>query len=153
MISRLLRSPCIYRVVWFNAQCYFFISLMCTQTPLYRHGNLGMLPEFYRAPGNAVVEYFNGRYRDTSSPIVLHYRIPAAVALDRLDRCCGSLGFRSTWDSKIVSTQIASGRHLHGWGVPGHPYIIIFHVSTGKSASLNDQSNLSSATGSSVGSW
>lgn len=32
-------------------------------------------------------------------------------------------------------------------------YIIIFHVSTGRSASLNDQSNFSSATGSSVGSW
>lgn len=28
-----------------------------------------------------------------------------------------------------------------------------FHVSTGKSASLNDQSNGSGATGSSVGSW
>ena len=32
-------------------------------------------------------------------------------------------------------------------------YIMIFQVSTGKSASLNDQSNFSSATGSSVGSW
>jgi len=32
-------------------------------------------------------------------------------------------------------------------------YIMIFHVSTGSSASLNDQSNFSSATGSSVGSW
>lgn len=33
------------------------------------------------------------------------------------------------------------------------PYIMIFHVSTGRSASLNDQSNFSSATGSSLGSW
>ena len=32
-------------------------------------------------------------------------------------------------------------------------YIIIFQVSTGKSASLKDQSNFSFATGSSVGSW
>lgn len=32
-------------------------------------------------------------------------------------------------------------------------YIMIFHVSTGRSASLNDQSNFSSALGSSVGSW
>jgi len=32
-------------------------------------------------------------------------------------------------------------------------HIMIFQVSTGKSASLNDQSNFSSATGSSVGSW
>lgn len=32
-------------------------------------------------------------------------------------------------------------------------HIIIFHVSTGKSASLKLQSNFSSATGSSVGSW
>jgi hypothetical protein len=32
-------------------------------------------------------------------------------------------------------------------------YIIIFQVSTGKSASLKDQSNFVSATGSSVGSW
>jgi len=31
-------------------------------------------------------------------------------------------------------------------------YIMIFQVSTGKSASLNDQSNFSSAAGSSVGS-
>ena len=34
----------------------------------------------------------------------------------------------------------------------GSKYIIIFHVSTGRSASLNDQSNFSSAAGSSVGS-
>jgi hypothetical protein len=32
-------------------------------------------------------------------------------------------------------------------------YIMIFQVSTGRSASLKDQSNFSSATGSSVGSW
>ena len=32
-------------------------------------------------------------------------------------------------------------------------HIIIFHVSIGRSASLKDQSNFSSATGSSVGSW
>lgn len=32
-------------------------------------------------------------------------------------------------------------------------HIMIFHVSTGKSASLKDQSNFSSATGSSVSSW
>lgn len=32
-------------------------------------------------------------------------------------------------------------------------HIMIFHVSTGRSASLNDQSNFSSALGSSVGSW
>lgn len=32
-------------------------------------------------------------------------------------------------------------------------YIITFQVSTGRSASLNDQSNTSAATGSSVGSW
>lgn len=32
-------------------------------------------------------------------------------------------------------------------------YIMIFQVSTGKSASLNDQSNFSWASGSSVGSW
>lgn len=32
-------------------------------------------------------------------------------------------------------------------------YIITFHVSTGRSASLNDQSKASSASGSSVGSW
>jgi hypothetical protein len=32
-------------------------------------------------------------------------------------------------------------------------YIMTFQVSTGKSASLNDQSNCSSATGSSLGSW
>jgi hypothetical protein len=32
-------------------------------------------------------------------------------------------------------------------------HIMIFQVSTGRSASLKDQSNFSSATGSSVGSW
>lgn len=37
-----------------------------------------------------------------------------------------------------------------GWTLS---YIIIFHVSTGRSASLKLQSNFSSATGSSVGSW
>jgi hypothetical protein len=43
-------------------------------------------------------------------------------------------------------------------GIVSHPprislYIITFHVSTGRSASLKLQSNFSTATGSSVGSW
>ena len=38
-------------------------------------------------------------------------------------------------------------------GARERPYIMIFQVSTGRSASLKDQSNFSSDTGSSVGSW
>jgi hypothetical protein len=51
-----------------------------------------------------------------------------------------------------VPNSFVSGRVLQDLGLHD-THIMIFHVSTGKSASLKDQSNFSSATGSSVGSW
>jgi hypothetical protein len=57
---------------------------------------------------------------------------------------CGSRGSRST-------CIFISLRRTH---VPSScTHIMIFQVSTGRSASLKDQSNFSSATGSSEGSW
>lgn len=66
----------------------------------------------------------------------------------RIGQCYDSPRFPSTYKSKkrLIS-------YLSTYVSVISSYIMIFQVSTGKSASLNDQSNFSSATGSSVGSW
>ena len=82
-------------------------------------------------------------------------RAAPAATRRRCCRRCGSRGSPSTWtrisagcqgtDPPLGSEERGEGRRV--------AYIMTFHVSTGRSASLKDQSNFSSASGSSVGSW
>lgn len=66
----------------------------------------------------------------------------------RIGQCYDNPKFPSTYSKKqrLIS-------YLSTYISVISSYIMIFQVSTGRSASLNDQSNFSSATGSSVGSW
>ena len=78
---------------------------------------------------------------DGPSPVVHRRHFLALLARRR----CGSLESQNTCE---VVVSLTAGRDSHMY-----THIMIFHVSTGRSASLKDQSNFSSATGSSVGSW
>jgi hypothetical protein len=82
-----------------------------------------------------------------------------------LSLVCGSWDFAVSFGGRVtvcvdvvvvenfrVPGILVSGRVLQELGFQ-ETHIMIFQVSTGKSASLKDQSNFSSATGSSVGSW
>lgn len=62
--------------------------------------------------------------------------------------CCGGIDIVVV---ENLGVPVIGERWSEDFWVGTH--IMIFHVSTGRSASLKDQSNFSSATGSSVGSW
>lgn len=62
---------------------------------------------------------------------------------------CDSPRFQNTCSAnKLFALSMAAKKYYASCS-----YIMIFQESTGRSASLNDQSNFSSASGSSVGSW
>ena len=90
-------------------------------------------------------------FRLITGPLEFHHRLVASE-VRRLDGnllflkiSCRNLFIASVSLSKLKKTQHDAPRISL--------YIMTFHVSTGKSASLKLQSNFSSATGSSVGSW
>lgn len=73
--------------------------------------------------------------------------------------CLGSPGMAGGWDllhRQLGGNLLQMSSTRVNWEIDKPRislYIMTFHVSTGRSASLKLQSNLSAATGSSVGSW